>query len=109
MSQSETNPSPLIAISIPTIMRALTHEQKQIHASGATVLALIEHAEQQYPGIKARLIAGDSLHRFVNIYVNDDDIRFADGLASAVRPGDTLTILPAVAGGCAGLVGGMVA
>jgi molybdopterin converting factor small subunit len=55
--------------------------------------------ERDYPGVKERLIGDGKVHRFVNIYVNDDDIRFADNLGTALKAGDAITILPAVAGG----------
>ncbi len=55
--------------------------------------------ERQYPGVKEKLITGGKAHSFINIYVNDDDIRFSDGLSTRLKDGDSLTILPAVAGG----------
>ncbi|QNM95309.1 MoaD/ThiS family protein [Chitinimonas koreensis] len=88
-----------ITLSIPTVMRSLTQDQRLLDASGQTVLEVIDHAEARYPGLKARLVNDGQVHRYVNIYVNDDDIRFAAGLATPVRDGDSLTILPAVAGG----------
>ncbi|MBS0423566.1 MAG: MoaD family protein [Proteobacteria bacterium] len=88
-----------ITVIIPTILRPLTNEQKRIDMEGAKVSEIIDHMEQQYPGIKEKLVAGESAHRFINIYVNDNDIRFQDGLATNLRDGDIVTILPAVAGG----------
>lgn len=88
-----------VSVTIPTLLRALTQNQKRVEVEGRTVLELIEQMEQQYPGIKGRLMDGDAMHRFVNIYVNDNDIRFAEDLATSLRPGDAVTILPAVAGG----------
>jgi molybdopterin converting factor small subunit len=55
--------------------------------------------EQRYPGVKEKLVIGGQAHRFVNIYVNDNDIRFSEGLSTRLTDGDLLTILPAVAGG----------
>ncbi|QOJ23323.1 MAG: MoaD family protein [Gammaproteobacteria bacterium] len=89
-----------ITVIIPTILRPLTNEQKRIDMEGAKVSEIIDHMEQQYPGIKEKLVTGESAHRFINIYVNDNDIRFQDGLATSLCDGDILTILPAVAGGC---------
>ena len=66
---------------------------------------VIESIELRYPGLKDRLMRDGQAHRFINLYVNDEDVRFADDLATRVKPGDTLTILPAVAGG-ADLEGG---
>lgn len=88
-----------ITVIIPTILRPLTNDQKRIDMSGFKVSEVIDEMEQQFPGIKAKLIAGGSAHRFINIYVNDNDIRFCDGLATSLQDGDVLTILPAVAGG----------
>lgn len=88
-----------ISVSIPTLLRPLTNGEKKVQAQAASVGEVIEHLEGQFPGIKARLMNGEDLHRFVNIYVNEEDIRFSDGLKTATRTGDSLTVLPAVAGG----------
>ena len=86
-------------MNIPTILRPLTNNHKRIEISGFNVLEVIEQMEQQYPGVKEKLITGGKAHRFINIYVNDDDIRFGSGLSTSLQDGDSLTILPAVAGG----------
>jgi len=88
-----------VTVSIPTILRPLTNDQKRIDIMGSSVLEIIEQIERQYPGVKERLMKDGKVHRFVNIYVNDDDIRFANSLATRVQDGDSVTILPAVAGG----------
>ncbi len=88
-----------ITVSIPTILRPLTADQKRIEVRGTTVLELIDAIEARYPGVKDRLMSGGKMHRFVNIFVNESDIRFAGDLATAVQDGDHVTILPAVAGG----------
>lgn len=88
-----------VSVSIPTLLRPLTQDQKRIEIEGATVRELIERMDSQYPGIKERLLDGGEMHRFVNVYVNDNDIRFADNLGTALKDGDNVTILPAVAGG----------
>ncbi|GEK46113.1 MoaD/ThiS family protein [Halomonas pacifica] len=88
-----------ISVSIPTLLRPLTQDQKRIEVEGATVRELIERMDNQYPGIKQRLLDGGEMHRFVNVYVNDDDIRFVDNLGTVLKDGDNVTILPAVAGG----------
>ncbi len=88
-----------VTVNIPTILRPLTDNQRRVELSGATVRDIIENLEQQYTGIKEKLLAGEQVHRFINIYVNDDDIRFSQGLATPVREGDSMTILPSVAGG----------
>ncbi|MCP1575887.1 MoaD family protein [Herbaspirillum rubrisubalbicans] len=88
-----------IVVTIPTILRPLTGNQKQVTASGRTLAELIDNLDQHYPGIKKRLVAEGKAHSFVNIYVNDDDVRFADNIDTVLRDGDSVTILPAVAGG----------
>lgn len=88
-----------ITVIIPTILRPLTNQQKRITITGFKVSEVIDQMEQQYPGIKAKLVSGGVAHRFINIYVNDNDIRFHNGLSTSLQDGDILTILPAVAGG----------
>lgn len=88
-----------VVVSIPTILRPLTANQKRIEATGANVLEIIDEIDARYPGVKDRLMSGGRIHRFVNIFVNENDIRFAGDLETAVQDGDHVTILPAVAGG----------
>jgi len=88
-----------VTVSIPTILRTHTGGQKTVEASGATLSEVIDNLEATHGGIKGRLVREGTLHRFVNIYVNDEDVRFAGGLEAAVADGDNVTILPAVAGG----------
>ena len=88
-----------VTVSIPTILRTHTGGEKSVSASGATVAEIIDDLENNHGGLKARLVQEGALHRFVNVYVNDEDVRFAGGLAAAVKDGDNVTILPAVAGG----------
>jgi MoaD family protein len=88
-----------ITVNIPTILRPLTGNQKRIEITGPNVLEIIEQMERQYPGVKDKLLAEGQAHRFINIYVNDNDIRFSDGLATPLQDGDSVTILPSVAGG----------
>lgn len=88
-----------VSVSIPTILRTHTAGEKSVDAAGGTLAEVIEDLDSRHNGIKARLITNGSLHRFVNVYVNDEDVRFAGGLDAAVADGDTVTILPAVAGG----------
>jgi len=70
-----------------------------VTATGATLSEVVANLDSRYPGIAERLIEGDALRRFVNVYLNDEDVRFLDGLATVVAEDDTVTILPAVAGG----------
>jgi len=86
-------------VSIPTILRTHTGGEKRVSASGDTLQAIIADLEANYSGITERIVDGDKLHRFVNIYVNDEDVRFSGGLETAISDGDSVTILPAVAGG----------
>jgi molybdopterin synthase sulfur carrier subunit len=89
-----------INIRIPTPLRKLTQDKEVVQASGATVQSLLEDLEKQYPGLKERLYdEKGELRRFVNIYLNDEDIRFAQGKNTAVKDGDEISIIPAIAGG----------
>ena len=91
-----------VTVSIPTILRPHTGGEKRVSASGDTLGAVISDLEANYSGITERLIDSDNpgkLHRFVNIYVNDEDVRFPGGLDTTIADGDSVTILPAVAGG----------
>ncbi len=89
-----------IDVKIPTILRTYTDGAKTVPAHGTTLQALIDDLDAQHAGIKGRLITEDgSLHRFVNVYVNDEDVRFTGSLNTALSDGDAVTILPAVAGG----------
>lgn len=88
-----------IEVRIPTILRTYTGGEKAVDANGATLSALIEDLEASHPGIKERLIEGEDLRRFVNVYINDEDVRFIGGLGAELADGDQVVILPAVAGG----------
>lgn len=91
-----------VSVIVPTLFRILTRGEKTVSAQGGSVAEVLDHLDQQFPGLKAKLVQGDQLQRFVNLYVNEDDIRFAQGLQTPVRSGDSLTVLPAVAGGSPG-------
>jgi molybdopterin synthase sulfur carrier subunit len=88
-----------VTVSIPTILRTHTGGEKRVSAAGGTLAAVISDLEAKYSGITERIVDGDKLHRFVNIYVNDEDVRFSGGLQTQISDGDSVTILPAVAGG----------
>jgi molybdopterin converting factor small subunit len=88
-----------VSVSIPTILRTHTGGEKRVSATGGTLQAVITDLESNYSGITERIVDGDKLHRFVNVYVNDEDVRFSGGLATEISDGDSVTILPAVAGG----------
>jgi len=87
-------------IRIPTPMRKLTNDQELVQATGANIDELIDDLEKSYPGIKERLCdETGSVRRFVNIFLNDEDIRFLEDKATAVKAGDEVSIVPAIAGG----------
>ncbi len=89
-----------VTVRIPTPLRKLTNELDVVSGDGGTLLACIDSLEQQYPGLKERLCdEGGELRRFVNVYVNGEDIRFQQGLQTPLKPGDEVSIVPAVAGG----------
>ena len=88
-----------IDVRIPTILRPYTKDQKSVQASGSNLGALIADLDQSYAGIGERLLEDGALRRFINVYINDEDVRFLGGLDSQLKDGDYVTILPAVAGG----------
>jgi molybdopterin converting factor small subunit len=88
-----------IEVRIPTILRPYTSGEKSVSAQGATLQEVLNDLELNYPGMGERLIDESGLRRFINIYVNDEDVRFLSGLQSAIGENDSITILPAVAGG----------
>ncbi|MDI2131379.1 MoaD family protein [Yinghuangia seranimata] len=89
-----------IEVRIPTILREYTGGAKAVEGNGKTIDELIVDLESRHAGIRNRLVEENGeLRRFVNVYLNDEDVRFIDGIASALDDGDSVTILPAVAGG----------
>lgn len=89
-----------IEVRIPTILRTYTGGSKVVEGAGDTLDALFSDLEGRHPGLRGRLVNDDGgLHRFVNIYVNDEDVRFLGGLTTSLKDGDSVTVLPAVAGG----------
>jgi MoaD family protein len=89
-----------VRVKVPTILRAHTDGEGQVDGEGATVREVLDNLEGRYPGIRARLVTDDgALHRFVNVYVNDEDVRYLGSLETEVSDGDVVSILPAVAGG----------
>ena len=88
-----------VTVEIPTVLRTLTDEQRTVEGHGGDVAAVLADVDGRYNGFMERVIEDGQLRKFINIYVNDEDVRFLDGLATAVDDGDVLTILPAVAGG----------
>ena len=88
-----------VEVRIPTILRTYTGGEKAVSGTGSTLSELIEDLEANHPGIKERLVDGEDLRRFVNVYVNDEDVRFTGGLDTSLGEGDQVVVLPAVAGG----------
>ncbi len=88
-----------VEVRIPTILRTYTDGEKAVPGQGTTLIEVIEDLETNHPGIKDRLLDGADLRRFVNVYVNDEDVRFTGGLGTTVQDGDQVVVLPAVAGG----------
>lgn len=88
-----------IEVRIPTILRSYTDGEKAVQGDGTTLAELIDDLESRHNGIRERLVEGAELRRFVNVYLNDEDVRFLDGIATKLTDGDSVTILPAVAGG----------
>lgn len=88
-----------ITVRIPTPLRSLTGGADEVAIDGATVGQLIDNLEKKHPGIKERLCDEKGVRRFVNIYANEEDIRFLDNLATKVKEGDSVSIVPAIAGG----------
>jgi molybdopterin converting factor small subunit len=88
-----------VEVRIPTVLRSYTGGAKAVDGGGSTLREVIDSVESGHPGIKDRLVDGEDLRRFINVYVNDEDVRFIDGLDTAVVDGDVVVVLPAVAGG----------
>lgn len=90
-----------IEVRVPTMLRQYTGGEKAVHAQGDTIQAVLDDVDRQHPGFKAQLFEDGQLRRFVNVYVNDEDIRYLGKLDTPVKDGDVVSILPAVAGGAA--------
>ena len=88
-----------IEVRIPTILRSYTGGAKAVEGSGTTLDELLDNLDAAHGGLRERLVDGEKLRRFVNVYLNDEDVRFLGGLETPVKDGDTVTVLPAVAGG----------
>ncbi|MEI8257857.1 MAG: MoaD/ThiS family protein [Deltaproteobacteria bacterium] len=88
-----------ISVRIPTPLRSLTQGKDEVQADGGNVGEVIAHLETQFPGLRDRLLDEKGVRRFINLYVNDEDVRFLEALKTSVKEGDTMTIVPAIAGG----------
>ena len=90
-----------VLVRIPTPLRTFTKGAAEVQADASTITDLIEVLERQFPGLKERLLEdGGQLRRFVNIYINQEDIRFLQGATTSLKQGDEVSIVPAIAGGC---------
>jgi sulfur-carrier protein len=93
-----------VEVRVPTVLRKHTGGARVVQAQGNNVAAVLESLEQQYPGLKQEVMNEEGqVRQFVNIYVNDEDIRYLQSLQTALQDGDSLAILPAVAGGAGAL------
>ena len=89
-----------VSVRVPTILRPYTQGVSEVSAEGSTLTEVLDSLDASYPGIKGRVLdESGELRRFVNVYVDDDDVRFASGLQTAVKDGGQVSIIPAVAGG----------
>ena len=88
-----------ISVRVPTPLRRFTGGKDEVSAAGSTVGEVIEDLERRHPGIRERLLDDKGVRRFVNIYVGEEDVRFLEGLKTALKPGDQISIVPAIAGG----------
>ena len=88
-----------VEVRVTAVLQKLTGGQKSVKSEGATVGALLENLDTAYPGLKQNVMQDGKLHRFVNIYLNDEDIRYLGQLETALSDGDVVSILPALAGG----------
>jgi molybdopterin synthase sulfur carrier subunit len=88
-----------VTVRIPTPLRSLTAGEEKVSTEGGTVRAVIDNLERAHPGFRDRLLDDKGIRRFVNLYLGDEDVRFLDGLDTALKSGDELSIIPAIAGG----------
>jgi len=89
-----------VDVNLPTILRQHAGGQKSVKANGSTLGEVFDDLVRQFPGLKGQVVTDEgTLHKFVNVYVNDDDVRYLDKLETKVKDDDVVTILPAVAGG----------
>ncbi len=96
-----------VEVRIPTILRTFTGGAKAVQGDGSTLSAVIDDIDVRNPGLKERLVESDEIRRFVNVYVNDEDVRFSGGLSAPTADGDVVVVLPAVAGGAQCFPGGL--
>jgi molybdopterin synthase sulfur carrier subunit len=89
-----------VSVRIPTVFRKFTNNESVVQVEPGTISAIVDQLEARYPGLRSQLLTeGGELHRFVNVYVNDEDARYLEKLDTSVAEGDTVSLLPSVAGG----------
>ncbi len=89
-----------ITVRIPTPLQKMTNGKAEVECSAGNVRELVDALEKDFPGMRERLSEGGKIRRFINIYVNDEDIRFMSKEDTALKDGDSISIVPAIAGGC---------
>ncbi|HEY0474097.1 MAG TPA: ubiquitin-like small modifier protein 1 [Kribbella sp.] len=90
-----------VSVRVPTILRPYTKGASEVSVEGSTLSEVLESLDSSYPGIKGRVLDDSGeLRRFVNVYVDNDDVRFSEGLQTSIKDGGQVSIIPAVAGGC---------
>ncbi len=88
-----------VKVKVPVPLQRLTEGKEEVEGEKGTIIALIEELDQKYPGLAERISEGGKLRRFVNVYVNEEDVRFLNNEATSVDDGDVVSIVPAIAGG----------
>ena len=88
-----------VKVKVPVPLQRLTEGKEEVEGDKGTIIALIEGLDQKYPGLAERISEGGKLRRFVNVYVNEEDVRFLDNEETSVDDGDVVSIVPAIAGG----------
>ncbi|HXK32645.1 MAG TPA: ubiquitin-like small modifier protein 1 [Dehalococcoidia bacterium] len=90
----------MVQVRIPTPLRKLTNDIDIVNTDAATLAEAVDRLDADYPGLKERIVDEQGqIRRFVNVYINGEDVRFLDGMSSALKPNDEISIVPAVAGG----------
>ena len=89
-----------VRVRIPTPLQALTNGREEVDARPASVIDIVRELDESYPGVMARVADDGRIRKFINIYINEDDIRFLQGEQTQAKDGDEITIIPAIAGGC---------
>ncbi len=89
-----------VKVKIPTPLQRLTNGKDEVEGKPGKIIELVEDLDRQYPGLLERITENGKIRRFVNIYVNEEDVRFLQGEETVVKDGDEVSIVPAIAGGC---------